>query len=252
MVSNPSDQPPPPPTARSKFFARSALVMVGLMLSAFPLSYFAPTVTGSKHFSIVHHLHGVVFFAWMGLYAWQNHLVATGRTGRHRELGLAGIAISALMLPLGVMLMIAAIRRRQLAGDPHPFDYAFYNTVDLGTFTVLVTLGIAAVTRHVDWHRRFMFGAAICLLGPAISRWFFGPWFLTVREIPPLTDWAPNLVAQLFFLALIRFDRRTLGRIHPATLWLCATLVPLNLLSPLVANSSWWRAVAPWLLRLTA
>lgn len=94
--------------------------MVGLMLSAFPLSYFAPTVTGSKHFSIVHHLHGVVFFAWMGLYAWQNHLVATGRTGRHRELGLAGIAISALMLPLGVMLMIAAIRRRQLAGDPHP------------------------------------------------------------------------------------------------------------------------------------
>jgi hypothetical protein len=96
------------------------------------------------------------------------------------------------------------------------------------------------------------FGAAICLLGPAISRWFFGPWFITVREIPPLTDWAPNLVAQLFFLALIRYDRRALGRIHPATLWLCATLVPLNLLSPFVANSSWWRAVAPWLLRLTA
>jgi hypothetical protein len=225
--------------------------MVAMMLSAFPLSYFAPAVSGSKHFSIVHHLHGVVFFAWMGLYAWQNHLVATGRTARHRELGLAGIAVSALMIPLGVMLMVAAIRRRQLAGDAHPFDFTFYNVVDLGTFAVLVTLGIAAVTRHVDWHRRFMFGAALCLLGPAISRWFFGPWFLTIREYPPFTDWAPNLTADLFYLALIRHDRRTLGRIHPATLWLCLTLVAIHLVTPFFADSSWWRAVAPFILKLT-
>jgi hypothetical protein len=219
--------------------------MLVMVLSAFPLSYFTPVITGSRSYSLLYHIHGLVFFAWIGLYAWQTHLVTTGRTGRHRELGLAGIAISTLMLPLGIALIIAGIHRRIREGIPNPYDNSFYNILDLATFVLLMIAGIAAVTRHVQWHRRFTYGAAVCLIGPAISRWFSGPWFFSVPPFPPVTDWAPNLTADLFLVALILYDRRTNGRLHPATVWMCLILPPIHLVTPFIAESAWWRTLAP-------
>jgi hypothetical protein len=236
--------------ARPHFFARSALVMLALVLSAFPLTYFGPTVTGSRPFPPVYHIHGIVFFAWMSLYAWQTRLVATGRVARHRELGLAGVALSALMIPLGILLTIAAIQRRTKEGNPHPFDNALYNVVDLTSFAVLMIASIACVTRHADWHRRFTYAAALALVGPAISRWFYGPWFISIPEAPPFTDFAPNLCADLFFVPLMLHDRRTLGRIHPATLWPCLIMVPLHVLTPFATGTAWWRALAPAITKL--
>jgi len=238
------------PAARPVFFARTAWVMLAMVLSAFPVSYFAPAVTGSRPFHLTHHIHAALYFAWIGLYAWQAHLVATGRTGRHRELGLAGIAITALMLPLGVDTLIIAIQRRIHAGHPHPFDYAFFNVCDLGSFIILMTASIAAITRHLPWHRRFTYGAAICLVGPAISRWYSGPWFIHVPDLPPLTDLAPNFTAELFLVALALFDRRTEGRVHPATWWMIGTLVPLNVASAFIAYSDWWRHLAPMIFKV--
>jgi hypothetical protein len=235
---------------RTRFFANTALVMLVMVLSAFPFTYFQPALAGSRPFTPLYHIHGMLFFAWIGLYAWQTQLVAAGRSARHRELGLAGIAISAMMLPLGIALADRAIRRRMAAHDPHPFDFTIYNMVDIATFTLLMVAGIAAVTRHVAWHRRFVFGAALCLVGPAISRWFLPPWFITLPAAPPLTDMAPNLIADLFLIALALHDRRSLGRVHPATWLVAVLLVPLHIAEPFLASSLAWREVAPQLLAL--
>ena len=236
--------------ARSLFFARTALLMLAMVISAFLITYFQALLTGSRVFPAVYHIHGVAYFAWMGLYAWQTHLVATGRTARHRELGLAGIALSALMVPLGVSLAIHAINRRIAAGNPHPFDTTLYNVIDITLFAVLMTASIASVTRHPDWHRRFTFGAALCLVGPAVSRWFLNPWIMPVPQLSPWSDLAPNLTADLFLIALILYDRRTLGRVHPATLWVCALLVPIHIATPFLTGSVWWRELAPSILKL--
>lgn len=233
----------------SKFFARCALLMLAMVLSAFPFTYFGPIVSGSQHFAPVYHIHGLLFFGWIGLYAWQTHLVATGRTARHREWGLAGIAISALMVPLGVILAIEAIQRRTAEGNQHPFDNTLYNVIDITSFAVLMIASIAAVTRHTEWHRRFTFGAAIVLVGPAISRWIFNPWFVTIPQFPPISDMAPNLIADAFLIALVVHDRRTFGRIHPATLWLF-TLVPIHVVTPFLAATDWWRGLAPFITKL--
>lgn len=104
---------------------------------------------------------------------------------------------------------------------------------------------IAAVTRHIQWHRRFTFGAAVCLVGPSISRWYFGPWFFAVPPFPPLTDWAPNLTADLVLIELVLYDRRTIGRVHPATVGMWLTLFPIHLVTPFIAESTWWRTFAP-------
>ena len=234
----------------SRFFSRCALLMLAMVLIAFPFTYFGPIVSGSRQFAPVYHIHGLLFFGWIALFAWQTHLVATGRTARHREWGLAGIAISALMLPLGVILAIEAIQRRTAEGNQHPFDNTLYNVIDITSFAVLMIASISAVTRHIEWHRRFTFGAAIVLVGPAISRWFFNPWFVTIPQLSPLSDMAPNLTADAFLIALVVHDRRTLGRIHPATLWLCFTLVPIHVVTPFLAATDWWRGLAPFITKL--
>lgn len=232
---------------RSRFYARSALAMLALTLISFTLTYYTPLVTGSRHFPPIYHIHGLAFFGWIFLYAWQTHLVAEGKPARHREFGLAGIALSALMVPLGVALAIAAVHRRAAMGNPHPLDFTLYNVVDITSFAVLMTASIASVTRHIEWHRRFTFAAATALLGPATSRLFLPPF----PEIFPLTDFACNLLADLFLVALAFHDRKTIGRIHPATLWCLCVMVPIHLLTPFATTSGWWRAVAPAILALT-
>jgi len=225
---------------RPQFFARSAVLMLVLVLASFSFTYFAPVATGSKRFSIMLHIHGAAYFAWILLYVWQSRLVATGRVARHREFGLAGIALSSVMVPLGVALAIEAARRRAAAGNPHPFDFTLYNVVDILTFAIMMTASIAAVTRHPDWHRRFTFGAALCLVGPSLSRWL-----RVIPESPPWTDLLPNLSADLFLIALLLHDRRTSGRVHPATWWVIAALVPVHAATPFLIDSGWWRGLGP-------
>ena len=219
--------------------------MLALVVASFSFTYFAPMATGSRRFPIILHIHSAAYFVWMFLYAWQSRLVAAGRIARHRELGLAGIALSAVMVPLGIALAIAAARRRMAAGDPHPFDFTLFNVVDIVTFAGLMIAGIAAVTRYPDWHRRFTFGAALCLVGPSLSRWL-----RVIPQAAPWTDLLPNLCADLFLIALAWHDRRTSGRVHPATWWVIVSLVPVHAATPFLIDSAWWRAIGPGIMAL--
>ena len=69
------------------FFAPSAIVIAALVLLSFPATYFIPLVTGSKQFTLLRHLHGLAFFAWVGLYVVQTQLIRAGNVRLHRELG---------------------------------------------------------------------------------------------------------------------------------------------------------------------
>ncbi len=233
------------PARRNPFFARMALFMLALTVLGFPFTYFAPMARGANNWPSIIHIHGLACFAWMALHAWQTHLVAAGQTSRHREWGLAGIALSTLMVPLGISAAIFAALKRQARGDELPFAFTLFNAVDLLLFASFVTVAIATVTRHVDWHRRFMYGAALSLVGAAISRWF-----LPLQPLPPFTDFGPNILADLLLIPLALHDRRVLGRVHPATLWMAAIMVPIHLATPWGLQSGWWNALAPALLSL--
>jgi hypothetical protein len=235
----------PPSAVRSQFFARAAFAMLALMLLSFPVTYFMPLATGRVDPRPLIHVHGVAFFAWMFLYAYQAHLVATGRTPRHRELGLAALLVSGAMVPLGWAAALAAVERRRAMADPLPWSDAAFNVVDITLFTLMVVLAVATVARRPDWHRRFMFGAAITLLGPAMSRLF-----IPLPDAPPLSWVDPALLADLFFVALIVHDRRSLGRVHPATLLATVLVVGGHWATYPLKDSDWWNSHAPALARL--
>lgn len=56
---------PQPVAGGSRFFAISASLIGALVVLSFPLSYFFPVANGSKSFSLLHHLHGPLFFVWV-------------------------------------------------------------------------------------------------------------------------------------------------------------------------------------------
>ncbi|WP_150124977.1 hypothetical protein [Tsuneonella mangrovi] len=236
-----------PRAPRNQFFARAALVMLGCVLISFPMTYYAPVIAGSRHWPLIVHIHGLFFFSWMFLYAWQTRLAATGRVSAHRELGLAGVALSAIMIPLAVSVVVVQVHRMTANGTSAPLWLPILNLMAIATFAGLMIASIASVTRHKEWHRRFTYAAALVLVQFAGSRLFS-------MIVPPGPDRAYFilLVPDLVFLgALFLHDRRTLGHVHPATKWIAATVVPLNLLGPTIAQSIASTGMVPAILHLS-
>lgn len=228
------------PVRQNRFFARSAILIAVLVLLSFPITYFIPLATGSRTFTLLRHLHGLAFFAWIGLYIVQTQMVLRGHIRLHRELGIAGVALAGTMLPLGLWQTVTSIGERQAKGVAQPFEFAIYNLVDILVFSVTFGWAIYEATRRIEWHRRLMFIAALNLFGPAFSRILF------LTPLPfPWFDMAPNLVADAMLIALALHDRSKLGRIHPVTLGAALVLVPFHAFEPLIARSELWNAIAP-------
>ena len=229
------------PAARgSRFFSASAVLIAALVVLSFTLTYFTPLATGSKRFTLLRHLHGLAFFAWIGLYVVQTRLVRAGNLRLHRELGIAGVALAGAMLPLGLWQAMTSAGERQARGLAQPFEFSIYNLVDILVFSTLFGWAILAASRRIEWHRRLMFIAALNLFGPAFSRIVF----LVPMQFP-WSDMTPNLVADTVLIVLALHDRRQLGRVHPATLWAALILIPFHVIEPLIARSQAWNSVAP-------
>lgn len=224
----------------SSFFSTGALVIAVLVFLSFPATYFIPMVTGTKQFTLLRHLHGLAFFAWVGLYVAQTQLIKARKVKLHRELGIVGVALAGAMVPLGVWQTVQAAGERQARGVAQPFEFSLYNAVDIAVFSVAFAWAVYEAARRVEWHRRLMFVALLNLFGPAFSRITWQP------AIPfPLSDMIPALVADAVLFLLAFYDRRALGQIHPVTLGALVVLIPLHAASPLIARGAWWNEIAP-------
>jgi hypothetical protein len=227
-----------------RFFAWSAMLMGIIVVLSFPLTYFVPVLTGSKQFHWLHHAHGLAFFAWFGLYVIQTQLAATGKMARHREFGLLGFTLTGAVILLGYWMTQRATEIRLASGMANPYEFAYYNFIDISLFSVFMLGAIVLVTKKQEWHRRLTFAAALCLVIPAATRW--------TLKLPYFDAFTVDILVYLLFypflLALMMYDRRTIQRIHPATIVLIAILVPLQTSAAWVARSNWWNTLGPSLI----
>ena len=226
------------------FFARSAILMAVIVILSFPLTYFVPLVTASKQFQLLHHVHGLAFFAWIGLYVWQTQLAMRGKMARHRELGLLGFTLTGAVILLGYWMAQRAAESRIAREFTAPYEFTWYNIVDISLFSLLMLASILLVTKHKEWHKRFTFVAALCLVIPAATRWT-----LQLPYFDPITlDIVVYLVFYPFLIALALYDIRTLGHLHRATISCIVILLPLQISSAWIARSEWWNNLAPWII----
>ena len=218
--------------------------MAVIVLVSFPLTYYMPVITASRQFHTLHHIHGIAFFAWIGLYVVQTQLAASRKISRHREIGLVGFLLSGALIPLGIWMAQRAAEIRLTDGFSRPYEFTWYNVSDIGLFTVFMLGAILLVTRHTDWHRRLIYVAALCLMAPAATRWTMKLPYLD----PLVLDIAVYTIVYPFLIALALYDRRSLGKFHTATVISFVTLGTVHISNAYIARTDWWNDIAPSLI----
>jgi hypothetical protein len=193
--------------------------------------------------------HTVVYGAWLLAFLTQTMLVATRRTSVHRRMGSIFMVLAPAMVVLGYMTAIAMGRRGlDLSGDLHIESDPLLGMInplgDLLAFTVLVTAGFC-YRRRPAIHKRLMLLATACLM-PAPLAHFIG-------HVPALNAMPPPIILiplGLLLFASAVYDRVSLGRVHPISLWVALAILGwVLLLNGAIGPSATWHHLAAWAIR---
>lgn len=224
IVPGPNDY-----AADQSFFIKLAIVIAAITLTGFVLNAALGRVD-IPTLPVWIHLHAVVMVSWLALFITQNRLAASGNLKLHRRLGWAGAflvcAIVGLTSFTGVM---AVVLHTQPPFFSPPYFLALIQ-IEAVAFAGMVYAAIVN-RRDTQTHRRLMFGATIILSDPGISR---------ILPMPLLGPWGPwlSMTVQLCFVAAMAVhDRKTLGRVHPATFSAGLVVVLGHVLVTLAAQS---------------
>jgi len=211
---------------RPRSFLGIAVTAAVVVFVGFGRTYYLKSFFGIPQFPLLFHLHGALFTAWMLVLILQTYLVASGRTALHRRIGLIARLLVAPMLVTGCMVSIAAARgqgpitsavmRGELNFRAASLDFPPLQAM-IVPLTTMLLLGLfagagLAFRRRPGMHKRFMALATIAMLPAAIGR---GMGALLGVAKPGLFFGA----VALFIIAMGLHDRRSLGRVHPVTVW---------------------------------
>jgi hypothetical protein len=192
--------------------------------------------------------HGIVSAVWLLIFLAQTTLVATRRISVHRRLGTAAMFLAPVMIVVGYVAAITMARRGfDLSGDLHieadPLLRLVNPLGDLLLFAIMLAAGF--LYRHrSDVHKRLMLFATVGGLMPAPLAHLIGHSAL-LNAMPPPIILVP---LTLFLFASAVYDRVSLGRVHPVSLWVAAaSFVWFLLLNIVIGPSAAWHQFAGWL-----
>jgi len=205
---------------RRVFFVIMASAVIVTVFAGFaPTFYLRGAFTQDRPMSLLLHVHGIVFSAWVIVFLVQTVLIARESRRLHRRLGWLAVGIAATMVVLVVAAMTEQLRR--VGGFPPPPLALALSIFDIIVFSILV--GAAIYYRNqADWHKRLMLSATILLLG--------APMFRVVVHYAGITDMSKvgivsTLLVDAFFLPCVAYDLWTRRRIHPAYVLALALIV---------------------------
>lgn len=218
------------------FFAGMGVVLLLIAVAGFGPSFFGAIVSGEFDRPWFVHVHGIMMFGWLLLFIAQAGLAGTGHLKLHMSLGLVG-------LPLFVLIMIGVVVVSVLGliHTPPPIERLIDNIFLLQLFAFVLlplffVLGMTARRKHPLHHKRYMLLLTFLMVEAALSR---------VDYIPGMGSqdtfyWVQYLYLDTILLALVLYDWRTLGRIHPATLIGGGIIVAYQLTAVTLWDSKLW------------
>lgn len=195
---------------RDRFFLWTAVAITATVFTGFWFTYFGPIFAGDRQPSpLVVHLHGWTFFAWYVLLVAQTALAHSRRMSLHVMLGGFSVALAALMVGTGMVVLGVTMASALETSDP--FWLASGPAV-LATLVLFLAFYVAALRlrRRADWHKRLMIVASVGGMGAAtfrLSMVLFGP---------DSAVWLGLLGSNLFILAGMARDWLCDKRVHPA------------------------------------
>lgn len=219
------------------FFNTAAVLMLITVFTGFARSYFLAGMFRAPLPSLIIHVHGAVFTAWILLLVTQTSLVSAGRVDIHRRLGIAGFLLAGMMIVVGVLAATDSLVR---AGGPAGRDPKAFYIVPLSDILIFGTLVFFAIRKRRDpaSHKRYIYVATTALLIAAVARI---PIMWSYRR-PLEAGW----VSDIFLAALIAYDLWSTHKVHRATLWAGAFLLVVQQVRFPISQTAAWHGFATW------
>lgn len=226
-----------PPASDRKIYA----IWIGLVWAAILAGFgmdFARYLGEAPPPPFILHFHAAVFALWLALVTFQILWIEIGNVRRHKQLGWLTVAVSAVMVPLG----LAAAFVDQVRQVTHP-DYApqflALEFEEMIAFSVFMAAGVI-FRRNPAAHKRLMILSAV-----AISDAGFGRiWLMGIRlEVPGAFGWWLQFYWGIFLIlvAMGIWDLWHRRRIHPAVLFGAIFLWAGEIITAALYFSPTWR-----------
>jgi hypothetical protein len=222
------------------FYLGMALAILLTTVVGFGSSYYFRAFTDAPPLTPFIHLHALVFTGWVLFLVGQTWLVTTDRRTLHRRLGMAGGAIAAVIVILGILTSLHGARSGHNPGGPFPNALGFLVT-PLGDILLFAGFVIAGLRyrRDPEIHKRLMLLATIGgFLWPAITRLPY----ITGQFLPVF-----SLLA-LFVAAGPVHDLMKRRRVHPVYLWGGVLILASFPIRGAIGMSETWQRAAAWLI----
>lgn len=202
------------------FFVVMACAMIITVFAGFaPTFYLRGSFTQTRPMSMLLHVHGIVFSAWVSVFLVQTLLIARGSRRMHQRLGWIGAGIGAGMVILVTAAVIEQLRR--VNGFPPPPLAVALSAFDIIVFGLLVGMALY-LRKRSDWHKRLMLSATIILLGAPMFRFIIH--FIGIGDMTKVSI-VSTLLVDAFFLPCFAYDLLTRHKVHPAYLVALALIV---------------------------
>jgi uncharacterized membrane protein YozB (DUF420 family) len=185
----------------------------------------------------IFYVHGVVFTLWIVLFMVQTVFIGRGRIDWHRKIGFLGAILTVVIVVMGIYIsLIAGNRPTGFTNVPlPPLRFMAIPLFDMVLFPAFVGMAFAQRQRS-QYHKRWMLLATLSLIGAAIARWPI--------ELGILGQM--GIVTAIFVTILAIWDFRSLGKLHPVTLWGGLILIISFPLRIMVSGTDWWLYFAQW------
>jgi hypothetical protein len=224
-----------------RFHGAMALSIAALTFAGFARTYYLREWFDVPPITMLLHLHGFAFTAWVVLFVVQTRLVAAHNYRMHMKLGIAGVAVAACVVILGFATAVvsASSPRMRPMGLTSP-QFSLIPLVAITSFAILVAAAIF-FRRRPQLHKRLMTLAMIAVIAPPTARLIAlttsGTHFLAIQTL---------MTALLVSLCLIH-DWRSQRVLHPLYTIVGTFLVVSWPLRAWIAQTPAWEHAGQWL-----
>ena len=231
---------------RSSFYPWIAIALAVVIIAGFSRTYYLRFLSDLPPMTVLVHVHGLVFTAWLALFIAQTRFIAAHRVDLHMKLGLAGVALAAIITVTGLWTVVIqagtpAVRPTGLTNTEH----TLVGVTSIGLFAAFMALGLAT-RRRGALHKRYMVLAMIAILSPATAR------LMTALDLGEYRSVFVPGMAAAFVVACLVHDWRRYRVLHPVYVIGGAVIVASWPWRNMAARQEWYQPVGEWIARVGA
>jgi hypothetical protein len=195
--------------AARNFYVAMAMTCLLFAFTGFLPTYWVPLAQSRFQAAPIVHIHAFFFFGWTLFFVAQTYFAANRELERHREFGVAGVALATAMVFTGVLMTIHSLAKDLVYDAAAAKAFSIVSFTTIAFFAIVVTLALVNV-RRPDTHKRLMLLATVSILQAPVARWFL------VALRPPDAVGAPPVAVSIAAGFVVESFDRCCDDLRPA------------------------------------